>query len=94
MSYVQIRHKVQDYNSWKETFDNFVEVRKANGELSYQIMHPDNDPNNIIAWFEWDNSDNARNFMGSSDLQEAMNEAGVLEPPEIYYLETVAQGTV
>ena len=94
MSYVQVRHKVQDYNSWKEVFDNFVEVRKANGEISYKIMHPEDDPNNVMCWFEWDSSEGARNFMQSPDLQEAMNEAGVLEPPEIYYLESVAQGNV
>jgi quinol monooxygenase YgiN len=94
MSYVQVRHKVQDYDSWKEVFDNFAKVRKANGELSYQILHPENDPNNVVAWFEWDDSENAKDFMQSPDLQEAMKEAGVKESPEIYFLESVAQGTV
>ena len=34
MAYVLIRHKVEDYKSWKTTFENFAQTRKAGGEQS------------------------------------------------------------
>ncbi|MEJ2196892.1 MAG: hypothetical protein P8X73_18830 [Ignavibacteriaceae bacterium] len=47
-----------------------------------------------MAFFEWDNMDNARKFIASSELKEAMGNAGVIETPEVYFLEEYAAGTV
>jgi len=94
MAHLFIKHKVKDYTAWKKVFDGFIETRKAGGEKSYQILHPDNDPNNLLAIFEWDSLENARRFTGSSELKNAMSNAGVIEQPEVYFLEEHAVGTV
>jgi quinol monooxygenase YgiN len=87
-----IRHKVKDYAAWKAVFDGARDLRRAGGERSYQILHPDDDPNNLILLFEWDSLDNARAYLANPDLKAAMDEAGVLEPPEAYFLEEYDQG--
>ena len=92
MAHVIVRHKVQDYSTWKSAYDDFVDVRRAGGEKSYQIFHLDDNPNNVIALVEYDNLENARNFFASSELREAMGKAGVTEPPEIYFLEEYTKG--
>jgi len=92
MSHVFIRHKVKNYNNWKQVFDKFVNTRQAGGEKSYSIFHPTDDSNNLYLLFEWDNLSNAKKFMSSSDLKTAMQNAGVTEAPEIQFLEEVAQG--
>ena len=94
MAYLLIRHKVKDYTAWKSNFDNAAEMRKASGEKSYQILHPDDDAKNLVLLFEWDNLDNARNHVAAPELKEAMQQAGVVEEPEIYFLEEVARGSV
>jgi heme-degrading monooxygenase HmoA len=94
MAYLFIRHKVKDYTAWKKVFDGFIDTRKANGEKTYQILYPDSDPNNLLAFFEWDNLENARQFVNSSELKNAMSNAGVIEHPEVYFLEEHAVGTV
>jgi len=94
MAYVIVRHKVKDYPKWKATFDGFSENRRKGGEKSYQIFHPDNDPNNLTALFEWDNLENGRNFMNGKDLKDAMDRAGVLEQPEIFFLEEYERGKI
>ena len=94
MAHLLIRHKVKDYEKWKATFDGFIETRRASGEKSWQIFHPDDDPNNLLILFEWDNLDNARTFMENPDLKETMGKAEVLEPPEAYFLEEYDRGTV
>ena len=93
MVYVFSQHKVKDYASWKVVFDSAVEMRRASGEKSWQIFHPDDDPNNIVVLFGWDNLENARAFLANPGLKEAMGKGGVLEPPTVYFLEEYEQGT-
>ena len=94
MTRLLIKHKVQDYPSWKKVFDGFKETRRAGGEKSYQILHPENEGNNLLAFFEWDSINNAKKFVNSPELQEAMHNAGVVGQPEVYFLEEYANGTV
>lgn len=93
MAYLLIRHEIRDYANWKAAFDAFSETRRASGEKSYQIFHPDNNPKNLWLLFEWDNMDNARKFMENPDLKETMDAAGVVEAPEVFFLEEYGQGT-
>jgi heme-degrading monooxygenase HmoA len=94
MAHLFIRHKVADYSAWKSTFDAFIETRRAGGEKSFQIYHPDDDPNNLLILFEWDSLSNARAFMNNPDLKDAMGEAGVVEEPQAYFLEEYERGTL
>ncbi len=91
-THVLVKHQVKDYSIWKSTFDNFKDVRKAGGEKSYQIYHPDDNPNNLFLIFEWDNPVNARNFMDSPELKDRMEKAGVIEKPSVYFLEEADRG--
>jgi heme-degrading monooxygenase HmoA len=94
MAHLLIKHKVKDYPQWKKVFDEFKGTRKAGGEKSYEIFHPEDDPKNVLAIFEWDTLANAKKFVGSSELKQAMSNAGVEEKPEVYYLERYAEGKV
>jgi quinol monooxygenase YgiN len=82
-----IRQKVKDYIIWKAAFDASLGTRQASGERSYQIFQPDDDPNNLLLFFEWDSLTNARTFMTSPEMKEVMGQAGVIESSEAYYLE-------
>jgi heme-degrading monooxygenase HmoA len=107
MAYIFVKHKVADYNAWKSTFDAFIETRRAGGEKSFQILHPENEPNNLLLmfeWnslenalllmFEWNSLENARNFMTSEELKNAMKQAGVVEEPQIQFLNELDKGVV
>jgi heme-degrading monooxygenase HmoA len=94
MAYMVIRHKVKDYDAWKVGFDNAIGIRKASGEKSFRIFQLVDDRNDVVALFEWDSLDNARKFIGSAELREAMEKAGVSEEPKVNFLEEVAQGTI
>ncbi|UCH66248.1 MAG: hypothetical protein JSW63_03710 [Ignavibacterium sp.] len=92
MAHLFIKHKVADYTAWKKTFDEFVETRRAGGEKSFQILHPENEPNNLYLMFEWDSIANAQKFLDSSELKNAMQEAGVTEEPQISFLNEYDKG--
>jgi hypothetical protein len=91
MAYLFIQYEVRDYPTWKAIFDGCFGIRRAGGEKSCQIFHPDDDPNNLLLLFEWDSLANARKFMANPALKEAMSEA-VLNSPRVYFLDRYDQG--
>jgi heme-degrading monooxygenase HmoA len=92
MVYMFVRHGVQDYDAWKSVFDSVGDLRRRNGEKSYQILRQENGSKKLVALFEWDSLDNARKYATSPELKEAMQRAGVTGKPEILFVEEAARG--
>lgn len=91
MQYVLIIHEVAYYPVWKIVFDRAADMRKAAGEISYQLLRHDGDENNIVHFSAWDSLDNARRFFESPDLVEIRRRAGV-KAPEFLYLHELERG--
>lgn len=89
MPYLLIRHKVKDYERWKRHFDEHAATRQASGSTSGRLYRNAENPNEVIALFEWDDPASARRFSQSEDLRAVMQEAGVIERPDIYLLDAV-----
>jgi len=86
MVYVMARHKVADYAKWRQGLDDAGIMRKSAGEKSTRIFRVVDDPNSIVVFMEWDSLENARKHLQSEKAQKARHEAGVLKPPEIFFL--------
>jgi len=93
---VLARIKVEDYAKWKSGFSGAegTAMRKASGAKSYQIFCTEDDPNHLIILLEWDRLDNARKYFQSDKFREAQKSAGVLGPPEMYFLKEVEKGSM
>jgi heme-degrading monooxygenase HmoA len=89
MPYMIVRHKVEDYERWKPVFDEHASVREQSGSQGGRLFRNADDPNETLILWTWDNLDNARAFAQSQDLRETMRRAGVIEPPDIFFLEEV-----
>ena len=89
MSYMLVRHKVEDYSKWKPIFDEHGAVRKTAGCKGGIVFRNSDAPNEVIILLEWDNKENARKFTESANLHEAMHTAGVIGKPDIYFLDEV-----
>jgi quinol monooxygenase YgiN len=94
MTYLTVQHKVRDYKSWKEVFDNFEDTRRSGGEKSYHILHAEKEPNSLYLVFEWDNPEHAHAFFNSSELKDTMKKAGVVDSPKINFLKHLDEGTL
>ena len=92
MPHLAVRHKVQEFTAWKAVFDRFAPERRAGGEISYQIYHLDDDHNEIALLFEWDTIANAKAFVASDTLRNAMQSAGVIGEPIILFLNAGESG--
>ena len=93
MPYVLIIHEVEDYESWKQVFDQAAGIRKAAGERSYQVLSQENDPNQVVHFSSWTSIDAAKQFFESPELVQIRRQAGV-KSPEFIYLNQLESGTL
>ncbi|MHC4218676.1 MAG: antibiotic biosynthesis monooxygenase [Planctomycetota bacterium] len=93
MAYLLVRHKVQDFATWKAAFDDHGSDRKASGSMGGLLFRNTGDPNEVLVLMEWDSAEHAQRFVDSQDLGEAMQRAGVAEKPDIFVLEEVDRPT-
>jgi len=89
MLHIIARHKVADFTKFERVFQGSIDMRKSAGEKSARIFRIVDDPNNVVLFMEWDNLENAKKQMQSEALQKGMEEAGVIEQPDIYFLNEV-----
>ena len=89
MVYIYVRQKVEDYARWREGYDTHAAARQAAGATDEgNVMRNVDDPNEITVLLGWSDLQRARAFTLSASLKEAMNDAGVIGPPEIRFLES------
>ena len=91
LSYVLILHDVADYPAWKTIFDTAATIRRAAGEVSYQVLAHTGDANRIVHFSRWTDLAAARAFFESPRLVEIRKQAGV-KAPEFHYLEELERG--
>lgn len=89
MAFMLVQHQVKDYAAWKNVYDSVADLRARNGELSDRIYRDASDPNKLTVIFEWDSFENAQKYSQSPELKSAMEKAGVMGPPSIYFLDEV-----
>lgn len=89
--HVLIVHEVESYPAWKAVFDRAAGLRKAAGELRYQLLRRDTDANCIVHFSAWRSLAEARRFFESPELVAIRREAGV-KAPEFLYLDAIEAG--
>ncbi len=89
MPYILVRHKVEDYAKWKPMFDEDGVNRKAAGSKGSHLFRNADDPNELFVLLDWDDLGKAKQFTQSPALRETMERAGVIDHPDIYFLDEV-----
>ncbi len=93
MLYVLIIHEVENYAAWKAVFDRAAQIRKEAGEISFQLLREQSDPNKIVHFSRWSSLESARRFFESPELVEIRRNAGV-KAPEFVYLHELEHGSL
>jgi len=86
MASILITHNVKDYAEWKKVFDSAINLRKSGGELSAQVYRDSSDLNKVTTINKWDTLVNAQKFAHSPELKAAMEKAGVVGAPVVFFL--------
>jgi heme-degrading monooxygenase HmoA len=84
-----MRVKVKDYDKWKTVFDGNSATRKTAGEKGGRLFHNVDDSSEVLIYLRWETMENARKFFNSEELKKRMQESGVIDTPDIYFLEEV-----
>ena len=85
MTRMFVRHKVNDYAAWRKAYDDFDATRNSMGVTGHAIFQAADDPNDITAYHDFDSLEKAQAFAGSSELRQAMGNAGVASEPDIWF---------
>jgi quinol monooxygenase YgiN len=82
-----IRHRVKDYDAWREVYDGFADVQQANGVTDESVHRAKEDGNDLLVLHRFANVDDAEAFFALAELREAMQQGGVEGEPQIQIYE-------
>lgn len=85
-SYMVVRHKVRSFPEWKAGYDAHLPKRVDAGLTEKHLLRGADDPNEVILLFEARDLNRARAFAESADLRETMQKVGVIDKPDMYFL--------
>jgi len=89
MATLFVRHRVSDYTSWRQAYDEFDAERKSMGVTSHGVYQLDGDPNDVTVYHEFGTAEAAKAFAGSPRLKEVMGKAGVEGTPTIWVTQRI-----
>ena len=84
-----VRHPVNDFDSWKSTYDAFDAERSGLGVRAHAVYQSATDPLDVTVWHDFDNLEAAQGFVATPQLREAMKNAGVNAEPTIWFTQPV-----
>ena len=84
--FMLIRHKTRDFKSWKAGYDAHQPKRVEAGLTEKYLLRSSDDPNEVVALFEAQDLSRAKAFAASADLRETMQKVGVIDKPDVYFL--------
>ncbi len=85
-SFMFIRHKVRDFKSWKAGYDAHQPKRDEAGLTEKYLLRNSDDPSEVLILLEAQDLGRAKAFAASADLREKMKELGVVDKPDVYFL--------
>lgn len=91
MAYIMVRHKVSDYNKWKQAFDTDSGsglLEKA-GFKKYGLYKTLGDPKDLVVFLEIQDVNRVKEFFNSEEAKNRMKDIGVEGTPEIVFLDMI-----
>jgi hypothetical protein len=87
MIYVLVRHKVADFSKWREVYDSDAPSRQKSGLKELHVFRNMSNPNEVVLLFSATDLQKAQAFGNSPGLAEKMQAAGVVDKPDMFFLE-------
>ena len=89
MATLFVRHTVADYKAWRTVYDGFDPARKTLGVTAAAVYQASDNPNDITVTHDFGSVEAAQAFAGSADLKKAMQQAGVVGAPTVWFANRV-----
>lgn len=85
MATMFVRHEVSDYAKWRQIYDDFKPTQQRLGVTADAVYRAADNPNDVTVTHEFGTLDAAQQFAGSDDLHSAMDRAGLVGAPTIWF---------
>ena len=85
MATMFVRHTVSNYQTWRKVYDDLASVQKAKGVMAQAVYQAADNPNDITVTHEFATVEAAQTFAKSDELKKAMQNAGVVGAPTIWF---------
>ena len=89
MATMFIRHTISDYKAWRKAYDESAPLQKAEGVTAEAVYQAADNPNDITVTHEFGSVEAAQAFAKSDELKKAMQGAGVVGAPTIWFANKV-----
>jgi heme-degrading monooxygenase HmoA len=76
-----IRHRVNDFETWKKVYDGFAPTQTEHGVHAHQVLRSIENPNDVIVTHTFESSEAARAFFDMPELKEAMSGGASIPTP-------------
>jgi hypothetical protein len=80
-----IRHEVNDYTTWRKSYDAFSAERKKMGVTGAAVYRSVDNANDVTVTHDFKSADKAKEFASSERLKAVMEKAGVKGVPQIWF---------
>jgi len=80
-----VRHTVSNYETWRKAYDDFAPTQKAMGVMAQAVYRGIANPNDVTVAHEFARLETAQGFLASAELGKAMQNAGVVGTPTIWF---------
>lgn len=80
-----VRHDVADFDKWLKAYHDFGAERGGMGVIGDAVYRSVVDGNNVTATHDFESLDEAKAFIESPRLREAMEAAGVTSQPDAWF---------
>jgi len=85
MATMFVRHTVSDFAAWKKGYDNAGAMQDAGGVTAEAVYQSADDPNDVTVMHDFATIEAAKAFVNSPELKQAMQAAGVVGAPTIWF---------
>ena len=89
MATMFVRHTVSDYKAWRKAYDDFAPTQMDKGVTAKAVYQAAENPNDITVTHDFATVAAAQAFAASPELKKAMQGAGVVGAPTIWFTSKV-----
>jgi quinol monooxygenase YgiN len=90
-----VRHRVADFDAWKNTYDTFAPIQAEHGVRAHQVLRSLEDRSEVTVAHTFDSIAAAKAFFAMPELRTAMTEAGVkTDSLSVMYYDEIEAGTL
>lgn len=82
-------HTVEDYERWRRVYDAYETTRAEMGVRDAAVFRAPENPNHLTVTHDFDSLEAAKSFFQDSRLMAAMEDGGIIGPPQATFGEQV-----